>query len=109
LAALAGLAATPMLGSLLPERLGKFTRDQVSKVKLSAADWEVLEEYGVRLTERAVYVNMERRQFTADAFRFNDSEGGHAAYLWLGPLRFARSPLGETSDLGGVWGKRTRS
>lgn len=103
---LAGLASTPILGSILPERLGEFTRGQLSDVNLATPDRQVLEEYGLRTAERAQFTNAGRRRFLADAFQFTDSEGGHAAYLWLRPRRGARSPLGgTTSNSGGVWGQ----
>jgi hypothetical protein len=102
---LAGLASTPVRGSMLPEALGEFIRGQLSAVRVSATDGEVLAEYGLRASERAEFTNLDRRTFVVEAFQFGDSEGGHAAYLWLRPLRAARSPLGgTTSDSGGVWG-----
>jgi hypothetical protein len=104
--ALAGLASTHMLGSILPERLGDFARDQLSAVNLATPDRQVLEEYGLVTAERAEFTKSDHRRFIAEGFQFTDSEGGHAAYLWLRPPRAARSPLGgTTSNSGGVWGQ----
>ena len=104
--ALAGLALTTLPASMLPERLGAYTRGNVSEFRISAADNAVLLEYGLRRTERAEFANPVGRKFATEAFQFSDSEGGHAAYLWLRPQGAARSTLGGRTDRsGGVWGE----
>jgi hypothetical protein len=51
--ALASLASTPIMGSMLPERLGEFTRGQLSALKIAIPELQVLEEYGLRTAEHA--------------------------------------------------------
>src|ERR1041384_8222994 len=64
----AGLASTPIIGSILPERLCEFTRGQLSAINFATPDRQVLEEYGLRTSERAEFTNADRRRFLAGAF-----------------------------------------
>jgi len=96
LLALAAVGASTTRGSILPERIGEYARGSVSPVGIPAGDLDIFAEYGVRATERSEYVNPAGRRMGVEAFRFGDSEGGHAAYLWLRPAGAVKSPLGES-------------
>jgi hypothetical protein len=80
---LAGLALSTLRASTLPEVWGDLVRGQLSSVRLSGTEQNVLDEYGLRVSERAEFMRGDRRAFIAEGFQFSDSKGGHAAYLWL--------------------------
>ena len=92
--------------SILPDRLGEYSRTKASPIPISdrATHWDLLNEYGLKARERAVYVNAPGRRMDAEVLRFGDSEGAHAAYLCLRPTRAVGSPLDESSDKSGVFG-----
>jgi hypothetical protein len=96
LLALAAVGASAARGSILPERIGEYARGSVSPVEIPAGDRDIFAEYGLRATERSDYANAAGRRMGVEAFRFADSEGGHAAYLWLRPAGAVKSPLGES-------------
>jgi hypothetical protein len=91
--------------SVLPDSLGEYARINVSPGPISASRHELLDEYGLKATERASYVNASGRRMDAEALRFGDSEGGHAAYLCLRPRAAVGSPLSSYSDRSGVFGQ----
>jgi hypothetical protein len=93
--------ASGALGSILPYRLGPYTRGNVSPVPILAADREIYDEYGLRDSQCSAYRSSAGRTMAVDAFRFVDSEGGYAAYLWLRPLQAVKSPLDERVSLSG--------
>src|SRR5580658_498927 len=93
---LAAAGAEAARGSILPERIGDYAREGLSSVAIPAGDYDLLEEYGVRAAERSEYSNPDGRKMSVEAFRFSDSEGGHAAYLWLRPAGAVKSALGES-------------
>ena len=72
------------------------TRGSLSSVAIPPGDYDLLEEYGSRAAERSEYTNPAGRKMSVEAFRFGDSEGGHAAYLWLRPAGAVKSSLGES-------------
>jgi hypothetical protein len=83
---------------MLHKVMGELVRGQLSSVRISAANQELFREYGLRRTEQAEFTKADHRAFTAEAFQFADSEGGHAAYLWFRrrELRLLRSGAGPT-------------
>src|SRR5713226_4872769 len=62
--------------SLLPDSLGEYSRSNVSPAPISATSRyrDLLNEYGLKAVEQAVYVNAAGRRMRAEAFRFGDSE-----------------------------------
>jgi hypothetical protein len=91
--------------SVLPDSLGEYSRISLSSGPISASHHELLDEYGLKAMERASYVNASGRRMDAEALRFGDSEGGHAAYLCLRPRAEVGSPLSSYSDRSGVFGQ----
>jgi len=103
---LLALASAPVLASMLPESLGEYRRGRLTSATIPTNDRDILSEYGLRTTEHAEFTSANGHRFVADALQFSDSEGAHAAYLWLRPANGAPSPLGgTTSELGGSWGE----
>jgi hypothetical protein len=105
LLAVVTVASRAALGSILPERLGEYSRGTVSAAPIPAADREVFAECGLRASEASEYRNVAGRRMGVEGFRFIDSEGGHAAYLWLRPPGAVSSPLEESTDVAGVFGE----
>jgi hypothetical protein len=99
------LNAAMASGAMLPEHLGEYSRGRGTAAYIPAGDRGIFIEYGLTDSEHADYTNDSGRRMAVDAFRFGDSEGGHAAFLMLRPLRAVGSPLQEYSDLGGAFGQ----
>jgi len=79
LAIAAGLAHA----SLLPPRFGAYVRGALSPVSIAPADRNLFAEYGLLATEHAAYTSAAGKILDAEVFHFRESEGAHAAYLWL--------------------------
>jgi hypothetical protein len=92
-------------GRILPDSLGDF--NSVSRAKISAipVDFELLNEYGLRIADHLAYVNSEGRRMVSEAFQFGSSEGAHAAFLYLRPVGAVASPLSEYSSVAGLFGQ----
>jgi hypothetical protein len=65
-----------------PDTFGAFTRQSAGSVKLS--DRDLWDEYGLQDIEQARYAS-GKNEFTARAYRFQDSTGAMAAYEWQRP------------------------
>lgn len=74
-------------GPPLPERLGAFQRGEIADLTVNTGDREVFREYGFKAAYRAEYMDSQGRRMTVEAFRFLDSEGAHAAFLYARPAR----------------------
>lgn len=83
----------PALSSaaIWPETFGNFNRTSLAPVEIS--DRPLWEEYGFQQGERARYES-GGRQFTATAYRFQDSTGAMAAFDWQRPDGAKPSKLG---------------
>jgi hypothetical protein len=75
---LAGIAQA----AVWPDQLGPYKK--VSSKPLALENRALWGEYGLNLTEQADYAAGAKR-FTATAFRFADSTGAFAAFLWQRP------------------------
>ncbi|MGC4051114.1 MAG: hypothetical protein QM757_17260 [Paludibaculum sp.] len=82
---------------VLPPNLEGRTRGALSTNSISPSDRGLLNEYGLRETERAEYVSLAGEHMEVEAFRFADSDGAYGAYLFLLPKGAVRAPLGTTS------------
>jgi hypothetical protein len=111
--------------SVLPERLDGWVRQTVAPVPIAPTGHSLLAEYGLKMSERAVYATgqtrirsrsdepgrsslratLETRRVTVDAFQFASAEGGHGAYLWLRPPHSVGSPLASYATRGNVFGE----
>src|SRR5438552_10493154 len=90
LAAVAPILFTPAKGQdhvLAPERLGAYARDEIEDLTVSPSDRGLFSEYGLHAACRANYTASQGRRLTLDVFRFADSEGAHAAFLYSLPAR----------------------
>jgi hypothetical protein len=92
-------------GAILPNSLGDYRSATRSAVAMGPAMGALLNEYGLRTTDRVVYASSTERRMTAEAFRFQSSEGGLAAYLCLRPAGAVESPLAGYCDVAGVFGQ----
>ena len=76
------LAPVLASASILPDAIGPFHRTGAKALKLQ--DPAIWDEYGLKDSESADYVDGERK-FTADAWQFADSTGAMAAFEWQRP------------------------
>ena len=89
----AAASAFAAAGPILPEKLGPYTRGEVSPAPVAAADHDLLQEYGLKASEQAQYAVAGGGRMGVEALQFADSDGGYAAYLFLRPAPGVRSPL----------------
>jgi hypothetical protein len=81
------------MAAIWPDDLGSFHRASVQAVNPSA-DRAIWDEYGFQDGESARYEGAGE-QFTATAYRFQDSTGAMAAFEWLRPADAAPSGLAK--------------
>jgi hypothetical protein len=84
--------AAAVEGPPLPDRFERFVRGEIAPLSVPHADHELFREYRLRSAYQADYVEPEGRRMKVEAFRFDDSEGAHAAYLYSRPEHSA-SPM----------------
>jgi len=98
-------SADPRSTSLLPDVWSEYRSISRTPVSFGGRESELLNEYGLGATEGAMYRSAAGRRMGAEAFRFVESEGGHAAYLFLRPTGAVNSPVGEYADAQGTSGE----
>ncbi|HZO56859.1 MAG TPA: hypothetical protein VFB63_29385 [Bryobacteraceae bacterium] len=96
---------TEISAAILPDRLAEYTRGNLSRAPITAADRALFDEYLLRETEAAAYFGPGGRVMQTEVFRFGTAEGGHAAFLWLRPAGAVQSPLGATTTRGRIFGE----
>jgi hypothetical protein len=87
------------LGAIWPENLGAWHR--AASLQAALADRPIWDEYGLKESEAACYKNGDA-QFTATAYRLQDTTGAMAAFDWQRPAQSTASKLApmaaETAD-----------
>jgi hypothetical protein len=73
--------AVAQVASPLPERFGPFLRTEVGVARVAPAERALYAEYGFTAAWLGKYAGGRARRMTVEAYRFDDSEGAHAAYL----------------------------
>ena len=84
--------ASAVEGPPLPERLGAFVRGEIRDLAVTLNDRDIFGEYGFKTAHQADYTGSQGRRMGVEAFRFLDSEGAHAAFLYYRPAH-AVSPM----------------
>lgn len=77
--------AVAVEGPPLPERFNSFVRGAIADVAVDAGDRAIFGEYGFKAAYRADYIDSLGKRMTVEAFRFLDTEGAHAAFLYGRP------------------------
>jgi hypothetical protein len=89
------------LMTVLPDHIGEYQRISIGGV---GGDLDLLREYGLQESSRGVYRNATGRNVSAEVYRFDNADGGYAAYLCLAPTGSVRlrQEYGEGAVAGGV-------
>jgi hypothetical protein len=92
-------------GRILPDSLGDYRSVSHANASAIPVDFELLNEYGLRIVDHLTYVNSAGRRMVSEAYQFGSSEGAHGAYFYLRPAGAVGSPLGEYSSVAGLFGQ----
>ncbi|MGH9628322.1 MAG: DUF6599 family protein [Bryobacteraceae bacterium] len=90
------LAASQAFAAILPEQFGEYRRQQVQSPGLKSEDQPIWSEYALREAEQAPYT-APGRTVVITAYRFEDTTGAYAAFLWQRPASSTRSKLSEVA------------